>query len=121
MYTLAADEKATTVLVYTQNSLIRGELVTKQTARVSIWLRTQAQINYLHVQKPQVLAFGGPLTKSMVFDEMFCPISEIMGFHLGPPADELVDYEADEPNRTMRDINLLLGYFTVKGKARLST
>jgi hypothetical protein len=121
MYTLAADEKATTVLVYTQNSLIRGELVTKQNARVSIWLRIQSQINFLHVQKPQVLAFGGPLTKSMVFDELFCPISEIMGFHLAPPADEPVDYDESEPNRTMRDINLLLGYFTVKGKARLST
>jgi hypothetical protein len=96
-------------------------LVTKQTARVSIWLRTQAQINYLHIHQPQVLVFGGPLTKSMVFDELFCPISEVLGFHLAPPADEPVDYDESEPNRTMREINLLLGYFTVKGKARLST
>ncbi len=121
MYTLAADEKATTVLVYTQNSMIRGELVTKQTARVSIWLRIQVQINYLHIHKPQVLVFGGPLTKSMVFDELHCPISEILGFHLAPPADEPLDYDPDEPNRTMKELNLLLGHFSAKGSARLST
>src|SRR5204863_2393142 len=108
MYTLAEDEKATTVLVYTQNSLVRGELVTKQSARVSIWLRTQAQINYLHIHRPQIVAFGGPLTKSMVFDELHCPISEVFGFHLAPPADEPLDYDDSEPNRAMKEMNLLL-------------
>ena len=121
MYTLAADEKATTVLIYTENALIRGELVTKQTARVSIWLRMQVEVNYLHVHKPQVLAFGGPLTKSMISDEMYCPITQVYGFHLAPPADEALDYDASEPNRAMKDVNLMLGSFNVKGKLRIST
>jgi hypothetical protein len=121
MYTLAADEKATTVLVYTQNSLVRGELITRQSARVSIWLRMQVQVNYLRIHRPQVLVFGGPLTKSIVYDELYCPISEILGFHLAPPADEPLDYDESEPNRAMKEIHLLLGHFAVKGKARLST
>ena len=91
MYTLAADEKATTVLIYTENALVRGELVTKQTARVSIWLRMQVQVNYLHIHRPQILAFGGPMTKSMINDEMYCPIEKIHGFHLAPPANEPLD------------------------------
>ena len=121
MYTLAADEKATTVLLYTENALIRGELVTKQSARVNIWLRMQVEVNYLHVHNPQILAFGGPLTKSMINDEIYCPISQIYGFHLAPPANEALDYDDSEPNRVMKDVNLMLGNFNVKGKLRIST
>lgn len=121
MHTLAADEKATTVLIYTQNALVRGELVTKQSARVNIWLRMQVEVNYLHIHKPQILTFGGPLTKSMISDEMYCPISQIYGFHLALPADEPLDYDASEPNRAMKETNLLLGEFSVKGKLRIST
>jgi hypothetical protein len=121
MYTLAADEKATTVLIYTENALVRGELVTKQSARVSIWLRMQVEVNYLHIHRPQILAFGGPQTKSMINDEMYCPLSQIYGFHLAPPADEPLDYDASEPNRAMKEANLLLGDFTVKGNLRIST
>ena len=36
MYTLGPDEKATMVMAYTQDSLIRGETVNKQTVRVSM-------------------------------------------------------------------------------------
>jgi len=121
MYTLAADEKATTVLIYTENALVRGELVTQQSARVSIWLRRQVEVNYLHIHRPQILVFGGPLTKSMINDEMYCPIPSIYGFLLAPPADEPLDFDASEPNRAMKDVNLLLGEFAVKGKLRIST
>ena len=121
MYTLAPDEKATTVMLYTQNSLIRGELVTKENARVSIWLRMQAQVNYVHVHRPQVLLFGGTQTKSLAYEEMYFPIAQLVGFHIAPPADEPLDYDAEEPNRVMRDVNLLLGCFALKGSVRIST
>ena len=58
MYTLAPDEKATTVMVYSPNKLIHGELVTKQNARVSILPRT-GMPGYLHFLKTEVLFFGG--------------------------------------------------------------
>lgn len=121
MPTLAADEKTTTVLVYTQNALVRGEVVTKQNARVSVWLRMQVEVNYLRIYNPQFLAFGGPMTKSMINDELFCPIEHIHGFHLAPPANEPLDYDETEPNRVMKDVNLLIGQFSIKGKLRLST
>ena len=121
MPTLAADEKVTTVLVHTQNALVRGELVTKQNARVSIWLRMQGQVNYLRIYNAQILAFGGPMTKSMINDELYCPIEQIHGFHMAPPADEPLDYDETEPNRIMKDVNLMLGEFSIKGKLRIST
>jgi hypothetical protein len=121
MYTLAPDEKATTVMIYTHNSLARGDLVTKQNARVSIWLRMQAEVYYVHIYKPQVLVFGGPQTKPFVYEEMYLPISQILGFHIVPPTEEPLDYDPNEPNRAMKDVNLLLGCFAIKGKVRIST
>jgi len=121
MYTLAPDEKATGLMIYTVHSLVRGELVTKESARASIWLRMQAQVHYMHIHKPQVLSFGGALTKSVVFDEIYVPISQILGYHILPPADEPLDYDESEPNRAMKPVNLLLGNFSVNGKLRIST
>jgi hypothetical protein len=121
MYTLAPDEKATTIMIYTQNALVRGELVTKESARVSIWLRMQGQVHYIHVHKAQVLSFGGPLTKSFSYDEMHLPIAQIVGFHVVPPAEEPLDYDPSEPNRAMHDVQIAMGNFSAKGKVRIST
>ena len=121
MYTLAPDEKVTPVMVYTQNALVRGELVTKTIARVNIWLRMQAQSYYIHIHKAQVLMFGGPLTKSFSYDELFVPISQVAGFHLVSQGEETLDYDPSEPNRTMHDVQLSLGNFAAKGKVRIST
>ena len=121
MYTLAPDEKITPIMVYTDNLLVRGELITKESARVSIWLRMPGQVHYVPIQKAQVLNFGGPATKSYSYDEMYLPISQIIGFHLVSPAEEPLDYDLSEPNRAMHDVQLSLGSFSVKGKVRIST
>jgi hypothetical protein len=121
MYTLAPDEKVTTVMLYTSNALIRGELVTKASARVNIWLRMQGQVYYMHIHKAQVLNFGGPLTKSLSYDEMHLPFSQVIGFHLASAGDEPLDYDPDEPNRAMKDVLIALGNFSVSGKVRIST
>ncbi len=121
MYTLGSEEKATTVMVYSLNALVRGDVVTKQNVRVSIWLRTQGVPNYIHILKPQVLMFGGTPPKTVAYQEIFFPVAQIIGFHLAPPTDEPTDYDPKEANRTMADTHLLLGTFTLKGKVRIST
>jgi len=121
MYTPAPDEKMTTVMIYTQNSLVRGDLVTKDSARVSIWLRMQAEVHYVHIHQPQVLLFGGAQPKALAYEEIYIPISQVIGFHIAPPADEPLDYDPTEGNRAMADVNLLLGSFVLKGKVRIST
>jgi hypothetical protein len=32
-----------------------------------------------------------------------------------------LEYDPDEPNRAMKDVNIMLGSFSVKGKLRIST
>jgi hypothetical protein len=122
MYTLRPDEKTTLVMLYTQDSLVRGELVTKQSVlRLNIWLRTDGVPNYMHVLTPQVLVFGGGPARPMTFSEIFFPTSQLIGFHVLPPTDEALDYDPQEANRMMQDVQVLMGTFVVKGKIRIST
>lgn len=46
MYTLSADEKTALVMIYTHNSLLRGNAVVKESIRVSTWLRTEGAPEY---------------------------------------------------------------------------
>ena len=121
MYQLGPGEKASTVMLYSNNSFVRGDVVTKDNVRVSIWLRTQGVPNYIHLLKSQILLFGGTPPKSITNDELYFPTSQIIAFHLAPPLADPVDYDANEANRTMADVNLGLGTFMVKGKLRIST
>jgi hypothetical protein len=117
---LNADEKSTMVMVYTQNSLLRGEVVTKENVRVSIWLRTDGAPNYMRLLKAQVLFFGGGAPKSYNTSEAYVPVSSVIGFHLAPPLQEPMDYEEGEKNRAVQVVSVTVGTFIFKGKIRFS-
>lgn len=122
MYTPAADEKLTPVMLYTHDTLIRGEVVTKTNVlRVNIWLRTDGAPKYMHVLKPQVLVFGGSPVKALTYAETYFPTSELIGFHTLPPTDEPLDYDPIEANRIMQSVEVKVGTFLMKGNIRIST
>lgn len=121
MYQLAPDEKTATVMVYSSNKLIHGDLITKQNVRVSILPRMQAITNFLHFLKAQIWFFGGGEPRLLNYAEYFFPVDRMVGFHLAPPACDPLDYETGLVNRTLSDINLVLGVFLVKGKILVST
>lgn len=121
MYVLRPDEKTTPVMLYTQDTLVRGEAVSKQSVlRVNIWLRTDGAPKYMHVLKPQVIVFGGTPVKPLTFGEIYFPTSQLIGFHTLPPSDEPLDYEPNEANRVMQDVKVLMGSFIIKGQVRIS-
>lgn len=122
MYVLRPDEKTTPVMAYTQDTLVRGEAVTKQSVlRVNIWLRTDGAPKYMHILKPQVIVFGGTPVKPLSYEELYFPTSQLIGFHTLPPTNEPMDYEADEANRMMQPLDVLVGTFIMKGNIRIST
>ncbi len=121
MYQLAPDEKTTTVMVYSSNKLVHGELITRQSVRVSILPRMQALGNFLHFLKTQVWFFAGREPKLLNFGEYFFPVERMIGMHIAPPAADPFDYEADLANRGMCDLSIMLGVFMVRGKIRVST
>jgi hypothetical protein len=121
MENLAPDEKTTMVMFYTQNALIRGEVVTKENARVGVWLRTQGVPNLIRILKPSVLLFGGTPPKSLSYAEIYVPTVTVIGYHMAPPNNEPLDYDENEKNRSMEPISLLMGTFTIKGNMRISS
>ena len=121
MKPLASDEKTALVMLYTNNMLVRGEIVIKESLRVSIWLRTQGVPNYIHLHGPNVILLGGTPPKSLAYSELFVPTADVIGFHLAPPAQDPLDYDASELNRRMQPVDLLVGSFMLKAKLRIST
>ena len=121
MKPLAPDEKIALVMLYTHNMLVRGEIVIKESLRVSIWLRTQGVPNYIHLHGPNVILFGGTPPRSLAYSEIFIPTADVIGFHLAPPAQDPLDYDASELNRRMQPVDLLVGSFMLKAKLRIST
>ncbi len=121
MATLSPDEKSTLVMTYTQNMLVRGEVVTRQGVRVSTWLRTQGVPEYIHLFKPTVLHFGSGVVKALTYAEVFVPVTTVIAFHLVPPMTEALDYAADETNRIMVPVTSLPGTFQFKGYFRIAT
>ncbi len=121
MENLAADEKSTLVMIYTQNSLVRGELVTKESARVGIWPRNQSVPNLIRLFKPNVMLFGGSPPRPVSCNEIFLPAHAMIGFHLAPPHTDSLDYDEQEKNRSLEPVSLLMGPFIVKGQIRIAT
>lgn len=121
MYVLRPDEKTTPVMLYTRDALVRGDAVSKENVqRVNIWLRSDGAPKYMHILKPQVIVFGGTPVKPLSFSEIFFPTSRLIAFHTLPPTDEPLDYDANEANRVMQDVQALVGTFVVKGRIRIS-
>jgi hypothetical protein len=122
MYILRPDEKSTTVMLYTKESVVRGDIVTKESIhRINIWLRTDGVPKYMHLLKAQVVMFGGGPSRTLSYPEIFFPTGELIAFHTLPPTEEPLDYDPAEPNRMMTPVDLLVGTFVMKGKIRIST
>ena len=121
MRALAAEEKIATVMLYTRNLLVRGELICRENARVSIWLRTQGVPNYIHIFKPQVISFSATPPRQVPLSEIFIATTEVIAFHLAPPEHDPLDYEPGEANRIMQPVDALVGSFLVRASLRISS
>ena len=117
----AAGEKLTPVMVYTLNTLIWGDLYTKEAIRVSVWLRTAMAPQYIGLHNAQVITLGGSGSiKPFGYDELYIPTLQVIAFHIKPPDREPLDYDENEPNRKMEPITALVGSFRFDGTVRMS-
>ncbi len=121
MYTLTADEKTTPVMAYTENMLIRGDVISKQNIRVSTWLRTEGAPEYMHMLKPQYIFLNSTPPKMFPFAETYFPTAKVICFHMAPPAKDPMDYDETEKNRTMQQVSILVGTFIMTGTLRISS
>ncbi len=121
MYTLGPEEKVTVVMAYTQNGLVRGEVITPASVRLNTWLRTDSAPDYLHFYNLQWLQSSGAGMRSVAYPELLLPVDLIIGFHPAPPSQEPLDYDEREDNRVNKRVIALMGLFMAEGRLRVST
>ena len=122
IHTLAADEKATPVMIYTPQTMTWGKVISKEAIRVNIWLRTDVVPLYMRLMDAQSLLIGVKKSpKPVKHATLFVQTNQIIAFHLLPPAEEPLDYDPGEPNRIMQPTTALLGFFQFDGSIRMST
>ncbi len=121
-YTLASDDKVAQVMIYTQSNLYWGDVVVKEMVRVSTWLRTNTAPERVTLYNAKVLNLNsGTQSRPMVFPELNVSVSQVLAFHLMPPAKDPLDYDPTEPNRKMEPVTLLVSSFKIDGSLRLSS
>lgn len=120
MYTLGPEEKATLVMAYTQNGLVRGEVVTPESVRLNTWLRTDSAPDYFQFHNAQWLQSSAGGIRSAAYPELLLSVSLVIGFHPAPPSREPLDYDPREDNRVNKPVSILMGLFVVNGFLRAS-
>ena len=120
-YQIQDGEKITSAMAYTDSHLIWGEVVTKEVVRVSTWLRTPAIPLFIFFHNAHVITFSGPTPKPQSFTELHVPSSQVLAFHVKPPAQDPLDYDPNEPMRKMEPTTALVGHFRFDGYLRMST
>jgi hypothetical protein len=118
---LASGEKSSSIMIYNQTHLVRGEVVTPEAVRISTWLRSQGAPDYLHIYNAHVFQQGiaGP-AQSGSFHEYFFPTNLVTAYHLVPPAADPIDYDPSEPNRKALPVTALVGGYAFNGYLRMT-
>jgi len=119
---LKEGEKVTAVMLYTEDELVWGDVITMEAIRVSTWLRTPAIPQYMTILNAHVILFTGKeAIRPRAFAELYIPTSKIIAFHIKPPQQDPLDYDPEEPMRKMEPVIALVGAFQFHGFIRMST
>jgi hypothetical protein len=112
-YTLASDEKATQVMVGTPDTLIWGDLITKEHVRMSIFLATLAE-DFVPLHDIKILFFA-PTQQMPPLERptLYVKLEEILVFfemHSSEPLPEETETRRYEP------LEIIIGSFQIEGK-----
>ena len=118
---LTPGNKSSTIMIYNQTHLVRGEVITPEVVRVSTWLRTQGAPEYIHIYNAHIFQQGiSGSAQSMSFSEYYFPTNLVSAYHLVPPAADPLDYDPSEPNRRVMPVKVLIGGFSLNGNLRMT-
>jgi hypothetical protein len=117
---IGQDEKITSVMIYTENLLAWGDVVTKEAIRVSTWLRTQAIPQYIYLHNAKIINFSVANPRTQAYRGLHFPSREVIAFHIKPPDRDPLDIDPNEPERKMEPVRALVGQFYFDGKLRMS-
>jgi hypothetical protein len=121
-YQLEPDDKVTPVMAYLSNAIAWGDVIVKEAIRVSTWLRTNNAPDALCLRNARYLnSTGNQMHKPLFFNELHIATSQIIGFHIIPPANDPVDYDPTEGFRKMEPMTAIIGTSRFDGFMRMAT
>lgn len=121
-YQISPDEKTVMMMFYTAEAVYRGEAVLKSGIRASVWMRTPAAPEYVHLLNAQVIKISGTQIKSLQFPEYYLPATNIIAYHITPPGEpDGFDYDEMEQNRAFEATTVLVGNFMFYGSLRIAS
>ncbi|MFM8321232.1 MAG: hypothetical protein ACKOC5_09985 [Chloroflexota bacterium] len=119
---VGSDEQISSVMIYTSDQLIWGEVVTKVSLRVSNWLRTQAIPQFIQIFNAHTIRLSATgATRPQAYSNLLLPSNQVLAFHLRPPTSDPLDYDPKEPMRKMAPTLAMVGLFNFTGTIRMST
>lgn len=119
---LTVDDKITSVMVYMDQGIVWGNVITKSQIRVSTWLRTSAAPDFMTIyQANSLLTYGGSTQKPVQYPVIHVPTNKVLAFHMMPPNSDPIDYDPTEPNRILEKAGIIVGGFIFDGSIRISS
>lgn len=120
-FELESDEKFVPVMVYANDALVCGQIVTKQQFLAMRLLTGISTPDYVTIHQSQYIpVFGGHLGKPINHPQFHIPVNLILAYHLLPPLTEPYDFDENEPNRIMNPLMIKVGSFTLNAHLRIS-
>ena len=118
---LQPGEVTTSMMFYTTNGLIWGDIVHHESILATRILTGVTIPEFLTIYNAQIMFsqmnyIGKPIKRK----EVYLPANQVMLYHLTPPQEDQLDYDPTEPNRKMSAVNFFTPPFTVNGEMRIS-
>lgn len=110
------NEKVVSIVLYTPQAMILGEVKVVSQIRVNTWLKTSSAPDIVQVHNARVImTTGATPSRPIPYPELHIPLKEVVAMHLMPPATEPLDYDANEPNRRLLPVSVLFTAFRADG------
>lgn len=120
-FTLSAEETTTSLMFYTNQGLVWGDLVHHEQILPGRLLTGISTPDIITLYNAQVMPTEtNYIARPVKYDELIFHEQNVLAYHLTPPKEDQLDYDPTEPHRVMAPITIHVGPFLVKGQMRIS-
>jgi len=118
---VGTERTETPMMVYTSQGLFWGRLPHSSGIQPSRILLGVTIPEYLALIEGQAMFMEQNfIGKPIKHERLLLPTSTVLGYHLMPPMEDVLDYDPTEPNRKMEPITLYMKALKVTGSIRMS-
>lgn len=120
-FQLSTEETTTSLMFYTNQGLIWGDLVHHEQVHPGRLLTGVSTPDVITLYNAQVMfTETNYIARPVKHQELLLHENNVLAYHLTPPKEDNLDYDPTEPNRIMTPITVHVGPFLVQAQMRIS-